>query len=99
VPEREQADVADEQVEGGGEEAEAQHLHHEHGVEDEGRHREDGDADGGEEAGVLRQAPPRDHGGAQLGLQCHHSLPNRPAGRISSTIAITMKMTVLEACG
>jgi hypothetical protein len=43
VPEAQQADIADEQVEGAGEEREAQQLHQEDGVEEEGADREEGD--------------------------------------------------------
>jgi hypothetical protein len=98
MPERQQADEADEQVEGRGEQREAQHLHQEHGVEqerarrDQHQHRREGD--------LLRggHADAGGDGGRHLGCG-HHALPNRPAGLSSSTIAMMTKITVFEASG
>ena len=90
VPERQQADIADQQVEGAGEQREAQHLHQEHGIDDERRHQPERHQ-GGEhlQSAVVAAVPWR----------LYFGVPNRPCGRSISTIAMMMKITVLEASG
>src|SRR3546814_16070111 len=83
VPEREQARVAQQQVEGAGEQGVAHDLHDEDGVG--ARRRQQGDDDNGQQIGEE--------------LTFHFSFPNRPAGRISKTLTMIMKTTVLEASG
>ena len=94
VAEREQAHVSDQEIEGAGEEREAERLHREDGVDEPGRGRDHQDQDG--DGNSLRDGPRLDP------LQCdvgHVCFPNRPAGRTSRTMAMTTKMTVLEASG
>src|SRR5262249_13600079 len=83
---------------GAGEQREAQSLHQEQRVGEERRdheHRQhDRERDG--LAPLAQGGARRGQGGDALG---HALRPNRPAGRINSTIAITMKMTVFEASG
>ena len=86
--------VSDQEVEGAGEEREAEHLHGEEGIDDPGSGDHSRD-----------QHHDRNALGGFAGLDAldggfgHACFPNRPAGRTSSTIAITTKMTVLEASG
>ena len=94
VPEGDEPHVADEEVEGAGEEREAERLHGEDRVDEPGRdehHRhQDGDGD------ALRG---RDALDALDGRFRHDCLPKSPAGRTSRTSAITTKITVFEASG
>jgi hypothetical protein len=83
VAEGEEADIADQEVEGGGEEGEAERLHQEDRIDDEGR----------DEA----RDPEPDHD-AVLEAD-HVARPNSPAGLTSSTIAMMTKITVEEASG
>ena len=101
VAEGQQPAEADQQVEGAGEEREAHHLHHEHRVDEgrcgheEGHHHDEGDA-------VHAQfiAAPLCGGRRRRADRVRHfCAPNRPAGRTSSTMAMMMKMTVLDASG
>ena len=100
MAERQQADVADQQVEGAGEQGEAQGLHDEERIGDERRHgerrRQDDERDG--------ELPRLARGGAAWARRSgsrssQATLPNRPAGLISSTTAMMTKTTVLEASG
>ena len=98
VAERRHADIADEQVEGAGEEREAQRLHQENWIEHEGRaKRGDEERHGDDAAGAGRHAR---RGGA-LGHRLRHriSRPKKPAGFTSSTIAMMTKIAVELASG
>mmetsp|Transcript_57674 Transcript_57674/g.135823 ORF Transcript_57674/g.135823 Transcript_57674/m.135823 type:complete len:360 (+) Transcript_57674:876-1955(+) len=83
MPEGQQPGEAHQQVEGAGKQRVAQHLHHEHGVGAQQRQQADAD----EEGRVADQ------------LLVHFSFPNKPAGRTSSTMAMTTNTTVLDASG
>ena len=48
---------------------------------------------------IRRQGEERHHGEQRDALVLHFAVPNRPAGRIISTMAMMMKITVLEASG
>src|SRR5215470_12791599 len=99
VAEREQADVADQEVEGAGEQRKAQRLHQEHRIGDRGRDHEHGEHH--EEGDRLARHRTLARGFLQrVDDAFHHAaLPNRPAGRISSTIAMMTKITVFDASG
>src|SRR6266851_2944079 len=101
VAEREEPDVADEEVEGAGEEREAQRLHEKHRVHEERRRREDS-----------RHHPEGDHLGDRhprhrrggcvdvfVGRRRHDARPKRPLGLTRSTSAMMTKITVLDASG
>ena len=95
MAEREQPDIAEQQVEGAGEQGEAQRLHQEDRIDRErcrdAERDQQEDQHPGRAVGVPSRAPRR---------RCdpHHAvLPNSPAGRISSTIAMMTKITVLDA--
>jgi hypothetical protein len=82
VAEAHQAGVAQQQVEGAGEQRKAERRHQEHRVGDPRRgERRRGHQDRSEQAAV------------------HLLCPNRPAGLIRSTIAMTTKITVFDAGG
>ena len=92
VAEGQQAAEADQQVEGAGEQREAQRLHQEHRVDDERRDRED----------AIARADHAAMRACSVTLRRRSSsafLPNRPAGLISSTIAMMTKITVFDASG
>ncbi|MNQ28018.1 hypothetical protein D3C85_412870 [compost metagenome] len=109
VAERQQSGEAQQQVEGAGEQREAQQLHQEHRV-----HRQRGDQRQAQqrqvEAALAQQRRALAllfdlgvHGRSRLNVfqtrHAHASFPNSPAGRTSSTITITRKTTVLAASG
>src|SRR5262249_29163195 len=90
----------DQQVEGAGEQREAQHLHQEHRIDEDRRDDEDRQHDQERDGEAARSELARRRGQGGVGRAGGHAvLPNRPAGRISSTIAMMMKMTVWEASG
>ncbi|EGF47221.1 hypothetical protein AAULR_25856, partial [Lacticaseibacillus rhamnosus MTCC 5462] len=91
MAEREDAGVAEQQVEGAGEEGEAQHLHQEDRVEVERRHGQGGHADQDQHGFQAQQRTFGGRGDAQLAVH-QASLPIRPAGRTSSTIAMITKI-------
>ena len=103
MAEGQQPAVAEQEVEGAGEEREAEHLHQEDRVEHERRdheqreqRREDRQVVAGhaERGGLQRQ---RDVGG---GAVAHHAaLPKRPAGLTRSTSAMITKITTAEPSG
>ncbi len=99
MPEGKDAGIAQQQVEGAGEQRETEHLHDEDRIEVEGRQYQRGDAEQDQYGFQAYQwAPGRGDGAA--GLAVHQvSLPIRPAGRTSSTIAMTTKITMFEASG
>jgi hypothetical protein len=80
MAEREQPDVADKQVEGAGEEREAQRFHQEDGVELQGR-----------DDGERQQADGESRGPVAQGQRRHGQtvLPKKPAGFTRSTTAMT----------
>lgn len=83
MAERQQPRIADQQVERGREQREREHLHHEHRIRADERRRQQR----GEQRAVKH-------------FSLHHfSLPNRPAGRNSSTIAMITNTTVADASG
>ena len=95
MPEGQQAGKTEEQVEGAGEQGEAEKLHQKGRVDREG-----GDQTDDEQARV--QDFSLDQGGGLLG--CAHgesfqALPNRPAGRTSRTMTMMTKTTTAEASG
>src|SRR5262249_27456120 len=99
VPEREQADVADQQVERQREEREAQRLHQEHRIDkrrrddERGRHRH-------EDSGLAPGRASRNRRADLLrDIRHYATLPNSPAGRIKRTIAMMTKITVFDASG
>src|SRR5690606_26277194 len=81
--EGQQPGVAQQQVEGAGEQRIAHDLHDEDRVAAQRRQR--GQQDQGGQIGDQ--------------LSIHDSFPNSPAGRVSSTITMMMNTTVLEASG
>src|SRR5262249_46940999 len=87
------------QVEGAGEQRKAQPLHQEHRIGDGGREREQHDHY--EERDRLAAHALGARGRRErIDDAFHHAArPNRPAGRISSTIAMMTKITVSEASG
>ncbi len=100
VAEREQADIADQQIERAGEQRDAQHLHDEEGIGDERR-----DDDEGKQQQRTR-SPRRGASWRGAGVtaaadrrSCQATLPKSPEGRMISTIAMMTKTTVLEASG
>lgn len=82
VAEAHQPDIAQQEIEGAGEQREAQRRHQEYRIGEPGRGQRHDGQDGDEEA-----------------LRVHLVCPNRPAGLISRTSAMTTKITVLEAGG
>jgi len=82
MAERQQTGVADQQVEGAGKQREAQQFHEEHRVLEEGRRQ--------------RQREHQRVTEPVVGQKLHFSLPNKPAGRNTSTTAITTNTTVAE---
>src|SRR5262249_44979953 len=99
MPERSQADIANQQIEGAGEQSKAQRLHQKDRMDHERQDHEQHDhgQEGGAEAPAALAAL-----GKQRRLQraFHHALrPNNPAGLIKSTIAMMTKITVFEASG
>ena len=99
VAERQEVDVADQQVERAGEQGEAQGLHDEERIGDKRRDRDQRDHDDeGDQIGPA-VAPGRVRGGDGFDGRGHCALPNRPDGRMSSTIAMMTKTTVLDASG
>src|SRR5215470_10483823 len=99
MAERHQPAVADQQVEGASEQREAQRLHQEDRIGDERRDGEDrhqGDEGDHLRVGARGGCDPRH----RISDPLHHALrPNRPAGRINSTIAMMTKITVADASG
>ena len=83
MAERQQPRIADQQVERGREQREREHLHHEHRIRADERR--------GEQCG-------EQHAVEHFSLH-HFSLPKRPAGRNSSTIAMITNTTVADASG
>ncbi len=92
MAERQQAGVAQQQVERHREDREAQRLRDEDGIDaHEGRDDQDRQRDDpGDLAGALRALAEPVH---------HFSFPNRPAGRIISTMAMMKNTTTLDASG
>ncbi len=86
MPEAEQAGEADQQVEGAGKQRKAHQLHRKDRVHAQHRQRRDNQ----EHQRIADQRILHAH---------QRSLPKRPAGRTSSTTAITTKTTVFEASG
>ena len=103
MAEGEEAGVAEQEVEGAGEEREAEHLHQEHRVEHERRDEERREQDREDQQVVARHAERRGldrHGDVGERLLGHQAaLPNRPAGFTSSTIAMMTKITTAEPSG
>ena len=89
MAERQQAGVAEQQVEGAGEDGVAERRHHEDRIEAQER-RGDEQQQAGDQAGAR-----------QRGILGAHqaSLPNRPAGRTIRTMAMITKTTMLDASG
>ena len=86
MTEGEQADIAEQQIEGAGEQRETISPHHELRIEERGRR------DRREKEDCIK----RDG----CGIPVHQpALPKRPAGLIRSTMAMITKITVLEASG
>ena len=85
MAEREHACVAQEQVEGAGEERIAEELHQEHRVDPEQRRDQ-------KQRGQTRMHGDRRPHGA-------HSRPKRPAGRHTSTTAMMTNTTMFDASG
>jgi hypothetical protein len=75
MAERQQAGVADQQVEGAGKQREAQHLEHEHRIGAEHRR---------QQGGQQQHAVDRELAAAVGVLQHYFSFPNRPAGAASA---------------
>ena len=99
VAEREQVDVADQEIEGAGEQREAERLHDEERIGDERRDRDQRDHHcEGDPAGAAVAACRIRRGDGGLG-SCQAALPNRPAGRINRTIAMMTNTTVFDASG
>ena len=100
MSEGQQVHIADEQVEGAGEEREAKRLHDEEGIGDKGGdgderdHHEKGD----EIRATIALARVGLEGGGFEALG-HDARPNRPEGRHSSTMAMMTKTTVFDASG
>ncbi len=103
MTERQEAAVAEQQVEGAGEEREAQHLHEEDRIEQERRHREeDRNADENgpmQMSGVHRRPRARRRCHSFADARHHAVLPNSPAGLTSSTTTMTTNITVAAASG
>ena len=83
MTERQQPGEADQQIEGAGEQREAQQLHQEYRVAEERRRQRDGQCNGVQDFLV----------------HAYFSFPNRPAGRSSSTMTITTNTTTSEPSG
>ncbi|MNN71258.1 hypothetical protein D3C81_1871770 [compost metagenome] len=108
MAEGQQPREAEQQVEGAGEQGEAQQLHQEHRVHRQRRdqrHAEQCQAETalapqrGALALLLDVVHGRSHLNAFQTRHAHASFPNSPAGRNSRTITITRNTTVLAACG
>ena len=103
MPEGKQAAVAQQQVEGAGEEREAEHLHQEDRVEEERRDQQEHQEPGEDRHVVPRHAERRrlgGHGDVGYGLVGHHAaLPNSPAGFTSRTSAMMTKITTADPSG
>src|SRR5947209_8598383 len=99
MAERQQSDVTDQQVERTGEQRKAQRLHQEHRIDEQ--RRDDQRRDHDQERDRLAAALGRLNRCSEGFGTGHHQavLPNRPAGRTSSTIAMMMKITVFDASG
>jgi hypothetical protein len=103
VTEGQQSHVADQQVERAREQGEAERLHEEDRVDEEWQNREHHHHD--HEGHRLVPQRPHGHlrrcGALDLRLDRAHqeARPKSPVGRIRSTIAMTTKITVLEASG
>ncbi|MCY1184178.1 hypothetical protein D9M73_248480 [compost metagenome] len=99
VAERQQARIADQEVEGACEQREAQHLEHEHRV-GAGQRR---DQQASQQCAVERpprQAARRLQPGCSDSRSVHHfSFPNNPAGRSSSTTTMITNTTVDDPSG
>ena len=94
VTERQEADIAEQQVEGAGEQRHAQRLHDEDRIEKMRRR------DCQRDQPARPQPDSRRAALAMLGSgEGHAARPNRPAGLISSTSAMITKMTVADASG
>src|SRR6202451_4884042 len=99
MPERHQADITDQKIEGADKQRKAQHLHQKHRIGDKRRHREqryhDGEAD--DETHIRLAATLKDQ---RIDNALHHAVrPNIPAGRTNSTMTMMTKITVFEASG
>ena len=101
VAERQQPDIADQQIERAGEQRDAQHLHDEERIGDERRDDDDAatsSANGNRRVARIRVAT-RALGTATARRSSQATLPNSPEGRMIRTIAMMTKTTVLEASG
>src|SRR5476651_372541 len=99
MAEGQQSDIADQEIERQGEQREADRLHQKHGIDEDRSYDEEADHDGKRD----RLAPGRSSRGRYADrfshVRHHAVLPNSPAGRIKSTIAMMTKMTVFDASG
>src|SRR5580704_14348796 len=97
VAEGQQADEADEEIEGAGEQGKAQHVHQVDRIMHERRdeRRDDARCDDQKIEPRAKLASSR----ALLRHDAHAALPKRPAGRSKSTMAMTTKITIFEASG
>ena len=99
MAERQQPDIADEEIEGAGEECKAQSLHHEERVDHKGASASSAIM---MTKATLRRARPsqaRRGGGRRSFVHLRRPFRTGPAGRISSTIAMITKTTVFDASG
>ena len=97
VAEGQQADEADEEIEGAGEQGKAQHVHQVDRIMHERR-----DERGRDSRGDEQQIEPRAKLARSRALSrhdAHAALPKSPAGRNKSTMAMTTKITIFEASG
>ena len=110
VAEGQQPGIAEQQVEGAGEQGEAQQLHQEHRVDGQRRQQRQAQQRQVEQLPTAQRGAPalafdigphrhRHRRNAFLTRHAHASLPNRPAGRTSSTSTMITKITVLAASG
>ena len=100
VAERQQADIADQQIEGAGEQRDAQHLHDEERI---GEERRDGDQREHQHdrrsRNRARSCWARSRRGGGDGAHVRRPCRTGPTGRMMSTIAMMTNTTVLEASG
>ena len=100
MTERQQAGIADEQIEGAGEDGETQHVHEKNRIDEERRDEEHRNHAG--EGPIVKACRAV---ACPTGDRCrwrwmrHAVLPNSPAGLIISTMAMMTKITVLDASG
>ena len=100
MSERQEVDVADQEIEGAGEERKAERLHDEERIGDERRDR-DQRRHHRKSDGVSAAVAGADvcFGGGGFEADGHVALPKRPEGRISSTSAMMTNTTVFDASG